>query len=283
MIIFLSFMSTLPMNIFHFMYQIYSNFAGVLFKDFQYFTFMIFSTILMVYAGIILFPYQKFVLFKFTEVYNESELFYKHFGRVIGIASFLTFIECFYVLYTMQKFMTHTFMLDNHGYTTSEDIVGATYLVSSMIIFVGRVYFLTKNGGSSILTLGFSMIFLYLVGTMISDLWFTSSLDENFLTIVVQEPNYWFVFMQVTLIPLLAEYVFISGIRSNLIYPAYRMIVKHYRARDLNFFSTSGKDKLARLLRTKIEFSLSSIVKFVYKGIKILDIDDDVKKILSMD
>lgn len=243
--------------------------------------YVIFTNLVMIYAGYKFFPYEKPVLFKFTEIYNESKLLNKHFWRLIGTASFLMFIECFYSYYSTKSFLANN-IGNSLGRNMSQDITSICLLLSSLILFLGRMYFISMNRGNMILMFGFVLFIMLIVGTILSDA-FYKPIDSDYMIFLLKSQSFWYTMLHSTLVPLFVEYIYICGIRSNLIYPAYKMIVSRYKSKDLNFFAKTGREKISKLLRYKVEFQLSNVVKSVYNGIRSLDIEDDVKKILSMD
>ena len=152
-----------------------------------------------------------------------------------------------------------------------------------MILFTARIFFFSMNKGSTVLTIGAVFFVLWIVSAFVFDALFSNAVDNSFLVSMFKNYSIYYSLIHSTLVPMFIEYIYICGIRSNLIYPAYKLIVSKYKSKDLSFFTKNGREKLSKLLRHKAEFQLSSIVKQVYNGIKSIEIEDDVKKILSMD
>jgi magnesium-transporting ATPase (P-type) len=282
MIVYLNLVSILPLNIFHFIYQFDSNFTGVLFKDYEILLYMIGTNLIMIYIGYNCFPYKNPVLIKFTETYSEVKLYSNYFWRLIGAASFIMYIQSVYSYSSVKRYLA-TCVYTANGQKSSNDSIGLVLLIVNSVLFLFRAYFFSFDKGNTILIFALAVFITVVLIIVLVNIANPDAFDSNYLIFLFRQRSFYYTLIDSTVIPVLLDYIFITGMIANFIYPAYNLIVSKYLSKDLNFFLTNGRGKIMHLLKFKDDFSLSRIVKSVYKGFSSMDIEDNVKKILSMD
>lgn len=278
--ILLSFYSYLTLNALEFYYMIDSLFTGSLFSGVHMVLFSFLQIVLLIYMGINTDPYQKPVLYRFPIIYKEKNFLLKNFFKTSGAVFMISFAESSYIYMSMRYFMVTR--ARKEGYSRADNGIAIYFLLSILILSVGRVYLSMYKKATSLLMLGFFCVFSILMVLLTAGATIDSIINPFPIVRVMTSTNLAIALVHSILIPFFFEYFFITIFKNFAIYPIFKQIMDKYRQKDYLFFIKNSKQKISKLLFHGIKFRLIDSAKICYKE-RAVNLDMDVKKILSLD